>query len=127
MESSPQNSSKFNPNGVEVLARVRTGINHSGQSGVHHTTSCGGCCRPARDNQTAKTMKFCKNLQRVVDISDPEWAPYWPNYKMLKVRKALTSMEFRFCKIHINSILNLVISIVSSIVISIESMLAYRN
>lgn len=29
-------------------------------------------------------MKFCKNLQRVVDISDPEWAPYWPNYKMLK-------------------------------------------
>jgi len=32
------------------------------------------------------TMKFCKNLQRVVDISDPEWAPYWPNYKMLKVR-----------------------------------------
>lgn len=32
-------------------------------------------------------MKFCKNLQRVVDISDPEWAPYWINYKMLKVRK----------------------------------------
>lgn len=31
------------------------------------------------------TMKFCKNLQRVVDISDPEWAPYWTNYKMLKV------------------------------------------
>lgn len=31
-------------------------------------------------------MKFCKNLQRVVDISDPEWAPYWVNYKMLKVR-----------------------------------------
>eukprot|EP00934_Nitzschia_sp_Nitz4_P001934 Nitzschia sp. Nitz4//scaffold41_size133979//63125//64664//NITZ4_003349-RA/size133979-snap-gene-0.103-mRNA-1//1//CDS//3329551476//1934//frame0 len=30
------------------------------------------------------SMKFCKNLQRVVDISDPEWAPYWPNYKMLK-------------------------------------------
>lgn len=29
-------------------------------------------------------MKFCKNLQRVVEISDPEWAPYWPNYKMLK-------------------------------------------
>jgi hypothetical protein len=33
----------------------------------------------------ACTMKFCKNLQRVVDISDPEWAPYWTNYKMLKV------------------------------------------
>jgi len=29
-------------------------------------------------------MKFCKNLQRVVDISDPEWSPYWVNYKMLK-------------------------------------------
>eukprot|EP00816_Leptocylindrus_hargravesii_P007733 CAMPEP_0196817152 /NCGR_PEP_ID=MMETSP1362-20130617/59040_1 /TAXON_ID=163516 /ORGANISM="Leptocylindrus danicus, Strain CCMP1856" /LENGTH=331 /DNA_ID=CAMNT_0042194731 /DNA_START=29 /DNA_END=1024 /DNA_ORIENTATION=+ len=29
-------------------------------------------------------MKFCKNLQRVVDISDPEWAPYWTNYKMMK-------------------------------------------
>ena len=31
------------------------------------------------------TMKFCKNLQKVADISEPEWAPYWPNYKMLKV------------------------------------------
>jgi hypothetical protein len=30
-------------------------------------------------------MKFCKNLQKVADISDPEWAPYWTNYKMLKV------------------------------------------
>ncbi|CAB9514747.1 SPX domain-containing protein 2 [Seminavis robusta] len=29
-------------------------------------------------------MKFCKNLQRVVEISDPEWAPYWINYKQLK-------------------------------------------
>lgn len=29
-------------------------------------------------------MKFCKNLQRVVDLSDPEWAPYFINYKMLK-------------------------------------------
>lgn len=29
-------------------------------------------------------MKFGKNLQKVVDISDPEWAPYWTNYKMLK-------------------------------------------
>jgi hypothetical protein len=40
------------------------------------------------------TMKFCKNLQRVVDISDPEWAPYWTNYKMLKVcreRRRLSS------------------------------------
>jgi len=30
-------------------------------------------------------MKFCKNLQQVVDVADPEWAPYWPNYKMMKV------------------------------------------
>ena len=30
-------------------------------------------------------MKFCKNLQQIVDISDPEWAPYWTNYKLMKV------------------------------------------
>jgi len=29
-------------------------------------------------------MKFCKNLQKVCDLSDPEWTPFWPNYKMLK-------------------------------------------
>jgi len=29
-------------------------------------------------------MKFCKNLQEVVNMSDPEWAPYWLNYKALK-------------------------------------------
>lgn len=29
-------------------------------------------------------MKFCKNLQHVANISDPEWAPFWTNYKMLK-------------------------------------------
>jgi len=29
-------------------------------------------------------MKFCKNLQQIVEISNPEWAPYWTNYKMLK-------------------------------------------
>lgn len=29
-------------------------------------------------------MKFCRNLQRVIVITDPEWAPYWTNYKMLK-------------------------------------------
>eukprot|EP00956_Cyclotella_meneghiniana_P019013 scaffold32211_cov76-Cyclotella_meneghiniana.AAC.4 len=29
-------------------------------------------------------MKFCRNLQRVIGITDPEWAPYWTNYKMLK-------------------------------------------
>ena len=36
---------------------------------------------------TKGTMKFCKNLQQIVEISDPEWAPYWTNYKMLKVRE----------------------------------------
>ena len=29
-------------------------------------------------------MKFCRNLQRIIDIADPEWAPYWTNYKILK-------------------------------------------
>jgi SPX domain protein involved in polyphosphate accumulation len=29
-------------------------------------------------------MKFCKNLQRLALISDPEWAPYYCNYKKLK-------------------------------------------
>jgi hypothetical protein len=42
-------------------------------------------------------MKFCKNLQRVVDISDPEWAPYWTNYKMLKVRKERTMVVGEWC------------------------------
>ena len=38
-------------------------------------------------------MKFCKNLQKVADISEPEWAPYWPNYKMLKVRIARSEKD----------------------------------
>jgi SPX domain protein involved in polyphosphate accumulation len=29
-------------------------------------------------------MKFCKNLRRLALISDPEWAPYYCNYKKLK-------------------------------------------
>lgn len=29
-------------------------------------------------------MKFGKNLARVVELSDPEWAPFWINYKYLK-------------------------------------------
>ena len=36
-------------------------------------------------NYQPNTMKFCKNLQQIVEISDPEWAPYWTNYRMLKV------------------------------------------
>mmetsp|Transcript_10685 Transcript_10685/g.15068 ORF Transcript_10685/g.15068 Transcript_10685/m.15068 type:complete len:406 (+) Transcript_10685:137-1354(+) len=38
-------------------------------------------------------MKFCKNLQHIASISDPEWAPYWMNYKMLKkIIKELPSL-----------------------------------
>jgi len=29
-------------------------------------------------------MKFCKNLQNVVQLADPAWSPYWLNYKLLK-------------------------------------------
>lgn len=29
-------------------------------------------------------MKFGKDLIRVVDLSDPEWGPYWINYKFMK-------------------------------------------
>lgn len=30
-------------------------------------------------------VKFCRSLQRVIDVTEqPEWAPFWPNYKMLK-------------------------------------------
>ncbi|CAK9251172.1 unnamed protein product [Sphagnum jensenii] len=29
-------------------------------------------------------MKFGKNLLQVVELSDPEWGPYWINYKLLK-------------------------------------------
>jgi hypothetical protein len=30
-------------------------------------------------------MKFCENMQMVVQLSDPEWAPFWVDYGMLKV------------------------------------------
>jgi hypothetical protein len=29
-------------------------------------------------------MKFCKSLQRIAATSDPSYAPYWTNYKLLK-------------------------------------------
>ena len=29
-------------------------------------------------------MKFGKNLNRMVELSDPEWGPYWINYKFMK-------------------------------------------
>ncbi|CAM9584929.1 unnamed protein product [Discosporangium mesarthrocarpum] len=36
-------------------------------------------------------MKFGKNIARVVELSDPEWAPFWINYKFLK--KKVKSIE----------------------------------
>ena len=50
-----------------------------------------------------QTMKFCKNLQRVVDISDPEWSPYWVNYKMLKVRPSRKTQWIDLMKIRVLS------------------------
>lgn len=29
-------------------------------------------------------MKFGKNLIRMIELSDPEWGPYWINYKFMK-------------------------------------------
>lgn len=29
-------------------------------------------------------MKFGKNIGKVVELSDPEWSPFWINYKFLK-------------------------------------------
>jgi len=31
-------------------------------------------------------MKYGKKLLAVKNSSDPEWAPFWPNYKLLKVK-----------------------------------------
>lgn len=39
----------------------------------------GGVC----DHQLV-VMKFGKNIGRVVELSDPEWSPFWINYKFLK-------------------------------------------
>lgn len=36
------------------------------------------------DCSCLKTMKFGKNIGRVVELSDPEWSPFWINYKFLK-------------------------------------------
>jgi len=29
-------------------------------------------------------MKFCKHLNRIIDISNPEWSPFWMKYKLMK-------------------------------------------
>lgn len=39
-------------------------------------------------------MKFCKNLQRVADLSNPEWVPFFTDYKKLKkIIKGLSDLE----------------------------------
>ena len=42
-------------------------------------------CSNHNHHHSLLTMKFCKNLQRVADLSNPEWSPYWTDYKKLKV------------------------------------------
>ncbi len=45
-------------------------------------------------------MKFGKSLLRVVDLSDPEWSPYWINYKYLKkkINEIVEEMDKLPCK-----------------------------
>jgi hypothetical protein len=40
--------------------------------------------RPHPNIHSYYSMKFCKTLQRAVEISDPSYVPYWTNYKRLK-------------------------------------------
>jgi hypothetical protein len=40
-------------------------------------------------------MKFCKNLQRVADLSNPEWVPFFTDYKKLKVSENFTRSRVR--------------------------------
>ncbi|CAN0088231.1 unnamed protein product [Scytosiphon promiscuus] len=42
-------------------------------------------------------MKFGKNIGRVVELSDPEWSPFWINYKFLK--KKAKALEVRSAKL----------------------------
>lgn len=37
-------------------------------------------------------MKFCKHLKEAIDFSNPEWAPFWTNYKLLK--KLIKNLPF---------------------------------
>ena len=39
------------------------------------------------DNYTE--MKFGKTLTSMIELSDPEWGPYWINYKFMKKKMAL--------------------------------------
>lgn len=38
-------------------------------------------------------MKFGKNIGRVVELSDPEWSPFWINYKFLKKKAKVRERE----------------------------------
>lgn len=40
-------------------------------------------------------MKFRKNLYQVLSVSDPEWAPFWLNYKDLKRKIARINKEVK--------------------------------
>ena len=39
-------------------------------------------------------MKFGKNIGRVVELSDPEWSPFWVNYKFLKKKTKVRVSAF---------------------------------
>lgn len=39
-------------------------------------------------------MKFGKNIGRVVELSDPEWSPFWVNYKFLKKKAKVRVSAF---------------------------------
>lgn len=44
-------------------------------------------------------MKFGKNIGRVVELSDPEWSPFWVNYKFLKKKTKVRVSAFLLCTI----------------------------
>ena len=48
-------------------------------------------------------MKFGKSLLKAVELSDPEWGPFWINYKNLK-KKINTIVESKVSHQNNNSI-----------------------
>lgn len=49
---------------------------------------------PVSSFQTNPNMKFGKNIARVVELSDPEWSPFWINYKFLKKKAKVRACLF---------------------------------
>ena len=46
------------------------------------------------EDQSKINMKYGKNLAHVIELSDPEWGPYWINYKFMKKRiKEIVKMQ----------------------------------